>query len=569
MIRRLRLISGFILFTYVLTHLINHSLGIVSIAAMEAMLSVVYPIWSYPPVTSLLYGALIAHVALALYAVWQRRVLKLFTAEAVQYVLGFIVPLLLAEHVTNTRVATAFYGGDFGHYENLLTSLWYNHPLNGILQMALLLAAWTHACIGLRFWLRLRPWYDNAQPLLYAAALLVPVIALLGYIAGGREIAVVLARDPAYLARTLAAQPPPEARPALLIIAWSIRFVFVGSIALVLIARMVRHEWWRRKGVARVSYPDGRSIEVVRGFTVLEASRLLGVPHASICGGKGRCSTCRVHVRAAPGVLPNPSSAELDVLRRIGNPPNVRLACQMRPQGPVEVVPLLPAFGSVREALRRPIYALSGERRIAVLFADLRDFTRITETKLPYDVVFLLNRYCQVMGESIETAGGRIDKFIGDGVMALFGLETDAPDACRQALTAARLMSLQLVELNRILAPDLDAPLRTGLGVHFGAAIVGEIGSGGMRPLTAVGDTVNTASRLESLCKLYDCELVVSEDLVVCAAVHLKGAHRREVEIRGRTQPLMIRTLKSARELPGELESWLVDEPAVTVGRRA
>jgi adenylate cyclase len=224
---------------------------------------------------------------------------------------------------------------------------------------------------------------------------------------------------------------------------------------------------------------------------------------------------------------------------------------------------------SLREALRRPIYALGGERRIAVLFADLRDFTRITETKLPYDVVFLLNRYCQVMGESIETAGGRIDKFIGDGVMALFGLETDAPDACRQALTAARLMSLQLVELNRILAPDLDAPLRMGLGVHFGAAIVGEIGSGGMRPLTAVGDTVNTASRLESLCKLYDCELVVSEDLVVCAAVHLKGAHRREVEIRGRTQPLMIRTLKSARELPGELESWLVDEPAVTVGRRA
>jgi adenylate cyclase len=550
MVQRLRLISGLILFTYVLAHLVNHSLGIVSIAAMETMLRVVYPIWSYPPVTSLLYGALIAHVTLALYAVWQRRLLKLLTAEAAQYILGFAVPLLLAEHVTNTRVAAAFYDGDFGHYRNLLTALWYGNPLNGILQIALLLAAWTHACIGLRFRLRLRPWYDTAQTFLYAAALLVPVLAVLGYIAGSREIGVVLAMDPAYLARTLAAQPPPEARPALFTIAWSIRFVFLGAVALVLIARAVRHEWWRRKGVARISYPDGRSIEVVRGFTVLEASRLLGMPHASICGGKGRCSTCRVHVRAAPGALPNSSSEELGVLRRIGNPPNVRLACQLRPHGPVEVTPLLSTFGPAREARRRPIYAHGSERQIAVLFADLRDFTRITETKLPYDVVFLLNRYCQAMGESIEMAGGRVDKFIGDGVMALFGLETGAQEACRQALTASRLMSIRLVELNRVLAPDLDAPLRMGLGIHFGPAVIGAIGNMRTKPLTAVGDTVNTASRLESLCKLYDCELVVSEDLVACAGLDLEGTIRQEVEIRGRSRPLMIRTLKSAVQLP-------------------
>jgi adenylate cyclase len=566
MIRRLRLISGCILFTYVLTHLVNHSLGIISISAMATMLSVVYPIWSYPPVTFVLYGALMVHMTLALYAVWQRRLLKLLPAETMQYVLGFTVPLLLAGHVTNTRIAAAFYGGDFGHYKYLLTALWYGNPLNGILQIALLMAVWTHACIGLRFWLRLRPWYDTAQPFLYAAAILVPVLALLGYVAGGREIGVVIVQDPAYLAHTLAAQPPLKARPALRTIAWSIRFVFLGAIALVLIARMVRHEWWRRKGVVRISYPGGRSIEVVRGFTVLEASRLLGVPHASICGGKGRCSTCRVRVRAAPTALPEASSEESDVLHRIGNPPNVRLACQLRPQGPVEVTPLLTAFGPAREALRRPIYAHGGERRIAVLFADLRDFTHITETKLPYDVVFLLNRYCQAMGESIELAGGRVDKFIGDGVMALFGLETAAPAACRQALTAARLMSIRLAELNRDLAPDLDAPLRMGFGIHFGPAIVGEMGNGGMRPLTAVGDTVNTASRLESLCKLYDCELVVSEDLVVCAGVNLPGAHRREVEIRGHSKPLMIRTMKNAGELPHEIASWLVGKPPVTIG---
>lgn len=151
MVRRLRLISGLILFTYVVTHFVNHGLGIASIAAMEAMLSVVYPIWSYPPITFALYGALVIHMTLALYALWQRRSLKLSLHDTVQYALGFSVPLLLAEHVTNTRIDAAFYSGDYGHYKYLLSALWYGHPEKGVLQMALLLAAWIHASIGLRF----------------------------------------------------------------------------------------------------------------------------------------------------------------------------------------------------------------------------------------------------------------------------------------------------------------------------------------------------------------------------------------------------------------------------------
>jgi adenylate cyclase len=473
----------------------------------------------------------------------------------VQYVLGFSVPLLLAEHVTDTRIDAAFYGGDFGHYRYLLSALWYDHPEKGVLQMALLLAAWIHACVGLRFWLRAKPWYDALQPLLFAAALLMPVVALLGYVAGGREIGVVLAHDPGYVARLLADEPPPEARPALSAISWGIRFGFLGAIVALLIARTVRHEWWRRKGVARISYPNGRSIEVVHGFTVLEASRLLGVPHAAICGGKGRCSTCRVRVRGAPGALPEPNSEELRVLRQIGSPPDVRLACQLRPRGPVEVTPLLPTFVPARDALRRPIYAQGGERQIAVLFADIRDFTRVTETKLPYDVVFLLNRYCRAMGEAIEASGGRVDKFTGDGVMALFGLQTDGSDACRQALTAARQMSTQLVVLNEALAPDLHAPLAMGIGVHFGPAIVGDIGDSGWRSLTAVGDTVNTASRLEALCKVYNCELVVSDDLLAVSGVEFQNARPRDVKIRGRVGSIMIHTFRSARELPDRLKT--------------
>jgi adenylate cyclase len=88
-----------------------------------------------------------------------------------------------------------------------------------------------------------------------------------------------------------------------------------------------------------------------------------------------------------------------------------------------------------------------------------------------------------------------------------------------------------------------------GIGIHFGPTIVGEMGYGGTRSLTAVGDTVNTASRVESLCKIYDCELVISEELVRVAGVELESTLRREIEIRGRRAPLVVRTLKSASEL--------------------
>jgi len=99
--------------------------------------------------------------------------------------------------------------------------------------------------------------------------------------------------------------------------------------------------------------------------------------------------------------------------------------------------------------------------------------------------------------------------------------------ACRQALAAARRMSTQLVALNEELAPDLRVPLAMGVGVHFGPAIVGDMGDGRWRSLTAVGYTVNTASRLEALCKVYHCELVVSDDLLACAGAEFRHAGRR------------------------------------------
>ena len=118
--------------------------------------------------------------------------------------------------------------------------LWYGERLNGVAQIVLLFVAWTHVCIGLRFWLRLRPWYARAQPWLYAVALLLPVLALMGFIAGERELGGMLPRDPGLLVKTLQSRTLPGAKPVLLDIAWGIRVALLSAIAGVFIARLIR-----------------------------------------------------------------------------------------------------------------------------------------------------------------------------------------------------------------------------------------------------------------------------------------------------------------------------------------
>jgi len=154
------------------------------------------------------------------------------------------------------------------------------------------------------------------------------------------------------------------------------------------------------------------------------------------------------------------------------------------------------------------------------------------------------------MGHAVEAAGGRIDKFIGDGVMALFGLDSGVEAGCREALAAAKGMAERMQSLNRALVHDISEPLRIGIGIHTGPAIVGEMGYGTAISITAVGDSVNTASRIESLTKTFTCELVVSEAVVLRAGIDLSAAPRHEIEIRGRVERLVVRTFASACDLP-------------------
>jgi len=274
-IRRLRLFSGLVMLAYVTMHLLNHAVGLISLRAMEDVLWYVFRIWTNRPAQVLLYGSFLVHYVLALSALWQRRTLRLRIAEAAQLVLGFAIPLLLVRHVVATRISDSFFHTDVGYYAYLLWVYFVRSPDHGYLQMLVLITAWAHAMIGLHFWLRVRPWYERLQHLALIIAVLVPLLALLGMIEAGRQVAA-LAADPGWAGQAFAKMtlPPPETAADLEQIVRILTRVFVGAVAAVLLARLIRRAWQRRRGLVRIGYPDGRVVEVVPGASVLEASRL-------------------------------------------------------------------------------------------------------------------------------------------------------------------------------------------------------------------------------------------------------------------------------------------------------
>src|SRR5574337_1863330 len=199
--RRIRLACGLVMFTYVTTHFINHSLGNISVGAMEKGLVVQKAIWQSIPGAIVLYVALFTHMGLGIFVLYQRRQFRWTRLEATQFVLGLTIPFLLADHFFGTRIALSEFGLEKGYAQELF-KFWVASPGAGALQAVLLLIVWTHGCIGVHFWLALKPAYPRFRNLLLAAAVLLPTLALLGYFQGGRKV-LIDAGDLAWRAQEL------------------------------------------------------------------------------------------------------------------------------------------------------------------------------------------------------------------------------------------------------------------------------------------------------------------------------------------------------------------------------
>ena len=549
-VRSVRLTTGLVIFTYVGTHLLNHSLGNISLEWMERDLLVQKFIWQGWPGTAVLYSALVTHFLLGLWALYERRSLHWTPGEVAQLVLGLCIPPLLANHLVNTRVAFAEFGLNKG-YAQLLYSFWIDSPTFGRVQLMLLVVAWLHGCFGIWFWLRLKPWFGAWRSVLLSAAVLLPVLALLGFLQSGREV-IALAQDPVW--RATATRPTIVGTGLQNHWLAGLRNDFLlfdgGALLLVLAARLIRTIRERRIGRFCVRYPDGRKVFAPLGFSVLEASRMGGVPHASSCGGRARCTLCRVRVLSIVA-LPAPAEAERRVLERLGaDSQAVRLACQLRPAHDLSVWPLVPPTASMAFLQRRQRDVMPQERFAAFMFVDMRDSTRLAAAQLPFDSLFVVSRFLSAVSSAVMQAGGLPNQFMGDAVLAIFGLSTEPSTACRQALGAVPLVAANIDELNAALEQQLQAKIRLGIGLHCGRAVMGEIGFREHATFTAIGDPLNVASRLEQMTKEIACEAIVSEQVFQHAGVSAAGLPQLAARLKGRDAPVAVRVLSKAAQMP-------------------
>ena len=542
--RRLRLVTGLVIAAFVVGHFLNHALGVVSVEAMNGMRTGLAAWWRSLPGTILLYGSLVTHFALALASLYQRTTLRMPAWEAGQLLLGLAIPPLLIGHIVGTRLTWELLG-HYIDYERIVGLLW-SDSAAAAQQSVLLLIVWTHLCFGVHFWLRIKTWYATAQPILFAAALLIPAIALAGFAAAGASLWPAIETVGGMQKYNLELAAMTDAQRANLA-AWreGLTWGFWVLLAAMLLARWLRA---RIGATYQVRHASGRVITAPVGRSILEAIRDAGIPHASVCGGRARCTTCRVRVGEGLTALPPPRPAEAKALARIEAPPNVRLACQCRPRENVAVTPLLPA-GAGAALARRPGSPQGRERRIVAMFVDLRESTRIAEGRLPYDVVFLMNQFFAEMYQALQATKGYYAQFRGDGLLALYGLQSEPAQACREALAGAAEMQRRMDALNASLAADLARPLRIGIGVHVGVAIVGTMGPPDAPIHSAIGDNINIAARLEGMTKAYGCTLVVSEDTLRAAGIDPRGAPLHRVRVRGRNERLNVYAVDDPRKL--------------------
>ena len=304
------------------------------------------------------------------------------------------------------------------------------------------------------------------------------------------------------------------------------------------------------------SLPDKVDFEVSAGETLLEAALRSGVPFAHACGGRAKCSTCRIWVLDGLDGVPQRSADEASMADRLGLADEVRLACQLRPDSALRVRRLVLDETDLMMAsqLEREVATRTGEaKRVTIFFSDIVGFTALSERLSPYDVMYLLNRYFVQAGDIIERNGGFIDKFVGDGMMAIFGVG-DQADAPLRSVNAA-LQTLAAVDrMKPFFAGMYGADFDIRIGLHYGEAVLGSLGSVGHERLTAIGDVVNVASRVEAANKDAGTRLLISDALYDQVSDQVEVADFVRVRLRGTSERI---TLHEVAALKPEADAAL------------
>ena len=509
--RSLRFWSGTVLMVYVAMHLSNHAIGVFGIDTMTRVQHWRLAIWGHAFSAVVLYGAVILHMATSLDRAVFRKTWRMPAYEAAQIASGLLIPWLALDHVLATRAVANFAEFDIS-YINVLRNLW---PGGALKQIIFLTIVWTHGCIGLNYGLAAYRWYQRQRTLFLAIAVLIPALAIAGFISAGRE-----------------AQTYPQPR-----VEKSQRFkevidsgqtigigvlgtLFAGLAAALLIGVAIRRQGQK----VHIRYAGYGVIESPKGPTLLEISRANHIPHASTCGGRGRCTTCRVLINSNVEKLPPPNAIEESVLARIRAPVNVRLACQIHPTEDISVRMLLPAhiekptpFGTNKAMIA------DGQREVTILIADMRGLSSHVAFQSASDVTLLLNRLVGQMIEVVEMHHGIVSSIETDGVLAIFGADGGPDSGARSAVEAAVSLLRVADRITREVGPAAPAPIRLGVGVHTGSVLIARIGDDehGYR-VAPIGTTVIITDRLQEGTKEYSSDCIISADTLKAARLQPK-----------------------------------------------
>ena len=482
-IRRLRFGSGVVLMVYIACHLANHAMGLVSLDAAEAMLRVVSIFWQSKIGTLLLYGAAAVHVALALHAIYQRRTLRLPPMELFRIVLGLWLPVLLIGHAVSARLEHELMGSALS-YTRIVSSIWNNG--SEWRQIGLLAPGWLHGVLGLNFALAHRGWFRRARLVLFAIALLLPVLSALGFVAMGRQIARQEAADGVPASSQVTASQNPRIA---MLNQWrsGLLWGYAGIIGFAFAARGARNLIERnRKKLVAIAYPT-KTIKVPRGWSILEASRAFHIPHAAMCGGAARCSTCRVRILSGQDHAPPPDDDERATLTRINAADDVRLACRLRPRGEMSVVPLVDADRpQFRQAQRR----IEGARDIVMLSIDVINRDALARDHIADDLLFVMTRIVEAVTSAVRATGGTVSQIGHDSVDAIFDADTDA------AARAAAIIDRALCDLDERLGSQWMCRAQAVISLHRGGVVVAEIGASETPAMLIVGDAYDEMQAL-------------------------------------------------------------------------
>ena len=298
-----------------------------------------------------------------------------------------------------------------------------------------------------------------------------------------------------------------------------------------------------------VEFSSDRKIRVDESQSLLDASLAAGIPHFHVCGGNARCSTCRVLILDGEKSLTRPNEKESFLKDQMQFPANVRLACQTHVKGDgVKLTRIIRDESDIDLYVGATAASFTEnigiEKEVVIFFIDIRSFTHFVATHLPFDIIHIMRKLFNCFHVVIERNNGKIIETMGDGLYAVFGLDTDINQSADAAIRSGYEILKNLEQLNDdYFSKNFGERIEIGIGAHAGTVVTGNIRLGNQKHLLAMGYPVNVASRLQNATKELNNNFIVSSETLKLAGMPLSDYPPRIVNLRGVAEPINVHSI--------------------------